>query len=61
VLPWREEECSVDERISVEDVHDVFAEDAGHPVHLVAGVTRQYENPRLVVPDAALVFHLDVV
>ena len=61
MLPGREEEGAVDEGVPVEDVEDRLAEDAGHPVHLVGGVARQDEDPRLVVADAALVLHLDQV
>ncbi len=60
MLSWRQEEGSVDEWISVEDVEDGLAEHAGNAVHLVGGVARQDEDPSLVVPDAALVLHLQI-
>ena len=47
--------------LPLKDVHHAVAEDAGHPVHLVGGVVGQDEAPGLVVADAALVLHLDVV
>ena len=38
VLPWSEEESSVDERVSVVNGHDLGAHYAGNAVHLVGGV-----------------------
>ena len=58
MLPGREEEGSVDERVPVEDVEHRLAEDARHPVHLVGRVAREDEDASLVVADAAFVLHL---
>ena len=43
------------------DVHHGIAEDTGHPVHLVCGIVGEDEASGLIVANAALVLHLDVV
>ena len=43
------------------DVHHGIAEDTRHPVHLVCGIVREDEASGLIVANAALVLHLDVV
>ena len=45
----------------LKDVHHAVAENTGHPVHLVGGVVGEDEAAGLVVANAALVLHLDVV
>ena len=40
------------------DDHLGVTENTGNLVHLVSGVTRENEAPRLVVPNTALIFHL---
>lgn len=52
----REKYCS-----PLKDVHHAVAEDTGYPVHLVGGIVGEDEAAGLVVADAALVLHLDVV
>ena len=47
--------------LPLKDVHHAVAEDAGHPVHLVGGIVGEDEAAGLVVANAALVLHLDVV
>jgi len=39
----------------------VVAEDTGDLVHLVSGVAGEDEAPRLIVPNTALILHLDVI
>jgi hypothetical protein len=58
VLPRREEEGAVEQGVAVKDGHEVGADDAGHPVHLVGGERGEDEDAGLVVADAALVLHL---
>ena len=45
----------------LKDVHHAVAENARDPIHLVGGVVGEDEAAGLVVADAALVLHLDVV
>jgi len=61
VLARGEEEGAVNQRIPLKDVHHAVAEDTGYPVHLVGGIVGEDEAAGLVVADAALVLHLDVV
>ena len=57
----REKNKSKTHCLPFKDIHHAVAEDARHPVHLVSGVVGEDEAPGLVVADAALVLHLDVV
>lgn len=59
VLPRRQEQGTVHERVPVEDVHRRVAHDARDPGHLVGGQRGQDEAANVVA--AAFVFHLDVV
>jgi len=61
VLAWGEEEGAVDQGIPLKDVHHAVAENARDPIHLVGGIVGEDEAAGLVVADAALVLHLDVV
>ena len=45
----------------LKDVHHAVAENARDSIHLVGGVVGEDEAAGLVVADAALVLHLDVV
>ena len=45
----------------LKDVHHAVAENARDPIHLVGGIVGEDEAAGLVVADAALVLHLDVV
>ena len=47
--------------LPLKDVHHAVAEDAGNPVHLVGGIVGEDEAAGLVIANAALVLHLDVV
>jgi len=61
VLAWGEEEGAVDQGIPLKDVHHAVAENARDPIHLVGGVVGEDEAAGLVVANAALILHLDVV
>jgi len=61
VLPGRDEECPVNQRISFKDDHLVVAEDAGNLVHLVSGIAGENEAPGLVITNTTLILHLDVI
>lgn len=61
MLPGREEEGAVHERVAVEHGHGAAAQQAGGAVQLVGGQRRQDEAARLVVAVVALVLHLDLI
>lgn len=58
VLLRRQEKGAVHQGVPVVDDHVALADHARDPVHLVGGVAGQDKDARLVVPNAALVFHL---
>ena len=53
--------CPLGSTLPVVDDHDASAGNTGHAVHLLRGERRQDEDAGLVVANAALVLHLDVV
>ena len=61
VLPGGEEEGAVDQGVTVEDVHNLVADDAGNPVHLIACKGGENENSGLIISYAALVLHLKIL
>jgi len=61
VLPGRNEERSINQWISFKDDHLVVAENTGNFVHLVSCIAGENEAPSLIVPNAALILHLDVI
>lgn len=61
MLAGREEKCSINQWISLKDIHLSVAEDTGHPVHLIGGVIGEDEASGLIISYTALILHLDVV
>jgi hypothetical protein len=61
VLSWGNKKRSINQGVPFEDHHHAVAEDAGDPVHLMCCIVGEDETPSFVIPDTALVFHLDVI
>lgn len=61
MLSRRDKKCSIDQGIPFKDHHHAVAEHAGDPVHLVGCIVGENETTCLIIPNTALVLHLDVV
>lgn len=61
MLSGRYEKRSIDQGIPFKDHHHAVAEHAGDLVHLVGCIVGENETPSFIIPNTALIFHLDVI
>lgn len=61
MLPWRQEKSAIYQGVSLKNVHLCVAENTGDSVHLVGGVVGEDETAGLIIPNATLIFHFNVV